>query len=168
MDHKEKLKEAEGRLGQLHRYRDMIWENIDAADEIYHPILFIIEDAIQRQLDKIANLNGTHIEKRHRNKKYVFEVRRNRLGAADVYINGELIVSMLDEIVEATDPDKIQTDIVKGCGSRIPDAVFVKSLLYSPSDNICHLSDKVKAILDRDIPEDIRKMLDENIGRMKR
>ena len=100
-------------------------------------------------------------------KKYVFEVRRNRVGAADVYLNGELIANMIDEVVDAAEPEKIQTDIVSGKGSRIPDAVFVKSLLYSPSDDICHLSDKVKAVLDRDIPAEILQGLQSNIERLK-
>lgn len=167
MNKKEKLKTATARLAQLHRYRDLIWENIDVTDELYHPLLFIIEEAVQRQNDEVAILCGTKIEKTHRRKKYVFEVNRSRIGAADVFLNGELLVSLLDEVVEAPEPEKIHTDIIKGRGSRIPDAVFVKSLLYSPSDHICHLSDKVKAVLDRDIPEDIQKMLKKNIERVK-
>jgi len=167
MNKQEKLETAMKRLAQLHRYRDLLWENVGVTDELYHPLLFIIEGAIQRQNDEVAILRGAKIEKTHKRKKYVFEVGRNRIGAADVYLNGELLVSLFDEVVEAVEPEKMQTDIVKGRGSRIPDAVFVKSLLYSPSDDICHLSDKVKAVLDRDIPEDIQKMLQENIERVK-
>lgn len=168
MNKQEKLETAMKRLAQLHHYRDLLWENIDSTDELYCPILFLIEDAVQRQNDDIAILRGAKIEKTHKRKKYVFEVSRNRTGAADVYLNGELLVSLLDEVVEASEPEKIQTDIVKGHGSRIPDAVFVKSLLYSPSDHICHLSDKVKAVLDRDIPEEIQLELDKAIREMKK
>lgn len=167
MNKQEKLETAMKRLAQLHRYRDLLWEHVEVTDELYHPLLFIIDEAIQRQNDEVAILRGAKIEKTHKRKKYVFEVGRNRIGAADVYLNGELLVSLFDEVVEAIEPEKMQTDIVKGRGSRIPDAVFVKSLLYSPSDDICHLSDKVKAVLDRDIPEDIQKMLQENIERVK-
>ena len=168
MNEQEKLKSALERLGQLHRYRDILWENIDTTDELYHPILFILEEAILRKNDEIAILRGAKIEKKqHMRKKDVFEVRRNRVGAADVYLNGELLVSLFDEVVNAVEPEKMQTDIVKGQGSRIPDAVFVKSLLYSPSDDICHLSDKVKAVLDRDIPAEILQGLQNNIERLK-
>lgn len=165
MDKQEKLKAAMERLARLHRFRDLLWETLNCEDELYHQILFIVEDAILRQNDEIAVLRGAKIEKTHKRKRYVFDVRRNRIGAADVYLNGKLIANMLDEVVDATEPEKIQTDIVKGKGSTIPDAVFVKSVLYSPADSVCHLSDRVKAILDRDIPEEIQKRLTANHAR---
>ena len=34
MNEQEKLKSALERLGQLHRYRDILWENIDTTDEV--------------------------------------------------------------------------------------------------------------------------------------
>lgn len=156
------------RLARLHRFRDLLWETMNCEEELYHRILFLVEDAIQRLNDDIAVLRGAKIEKTHKRKKYIFEVRRNRIGAADVYLNGELIANMIDEVVEASEPEKVQTDIVSGKGSTIPDAVFVKSVLYSPADSVCHLSDKVKAILDRDISEDIQKKLKENLARVNR
>lgn len=113
-------------------------------------------------------MRGAKIERTHKRKRYIFEVRRNRIGAADVYLNGELIANMIDEVVEANEPEKVQTDIVRGKGSTISDAVFVKSVLYSPVDSVCHMSDKVKAILDRDIPEEIQKKLKENLARTNR
>ena len=64
MNEQEKLKSALERLGQLHRYRDILWENIDTTDELYHPILFILEDAILRKNDEIAILRGAKIEKK--------------------------------------------------------------------------------------------------------
>ena len=166
MDKQEKLKVAMERLARLHRFRDQLWETLNNEEELYHQILFLVEEVIQRQNDEIAVLHGAKIEKTHKRKRYVFEVRRNRIGAADVYLNGELIANMIDEVVDATEPEKIQTDIVKGKCSTIPDAVFVKSVLYSPRDSVCHLSDKVKAILDRDIPEEIQKKLKENRRRI--
>ena len=166
MDKQEKLKAAMERLARLHRFRDLLWETMNCEDELYHQILFIVEDAILRQNDEIAVLRGAKIEKTHKRKRYVFDVRRNRIGAADVYLNGELIANMLDEAVDAAEPEKIQTDIVKGKGSTIPDAVFVKSVLYSPRDSVCHLSDRVKAILDRDIPEEIQEKLKANLARI--
>lgn len=168
MNKQEKLKAAMERLARLHRFRDLLWETMNCEEELYHRILFLVEDAIQRLNDDIAVLRGAKIEKTHKRKKYIFEVRRNRIGAADVYLNGELIANMIDEVVEASEPEKVQTDIVSGKGSTIPDAVFVKSVLYSPADSVCHLSDKVKAILDRDISEDIQKKLKENLARVNR
>ena len=153
------------RLARLHRFRDLLWETLSIEEELYHQILFFVEDAIQRQNDEITILRGAKIEKTHKRKRYIFDVRRSRIGAADVYLNGELIANMIDEIVEADEPEKIQTDIVKGKGSTIPDAVFVKSVLYSPGDSVCHLSDRVKAILDRDIPEEIQERLKANLAR---
>lgn len=154
------------RLARLHRFRDLLWETMNCEEELYHRILFLVEDAIQRLNDVIAVLRGAKIEKTHKRKKYIFEVRRNRNGAADVYLNGELIANMIDEVVEASEPEKVQTDIVKGKGSMIPDAVFVKSVLYSPADSVCHLSDKVKTILDRDIPKEIQAKLKANLARV--
>lgn len=168
MNKQEKLKAAIERLARLHRFRDLLWETMNCEEELYHRILFLVEDAIQRLNDDIAVLRGAKIEKTHKRKRYVFEVRRNRIGAADVYLNGELIANMIDEVVEAREPEKVQTDIVSGKGSTIPDAVFVKSVLYSPADSVCHLSDKVKAILDRDISKDIQKKLKENLARVNR
>ena len=165
MNKQEKLKVAMERLARLHRFRGLLWETLNNEEELYHQILFLVEEAIQRQNDEIVILRGAKIEKTHKRKRYVFEVRRNRIGAADVYLNGEPIANMLDEVVDAAEPEKIQTDIVKGKGSTIPDAVFVKSVLYSPANSVCHLSDRVKAILDRDIPEEIQEKLKANLAR---
>ena len=156
------------RLGRLHRLRDLLWEHLEDTDELYHPVLFLVEDAIRRQNDEIALMRGAKIEKRHCGKKYVFEVVRHDIGIAEVYLNGEKLASLMDEVVSADEPSEICTDIVRGWGSRIPDTVFVKSLLYSPSDEVCHLSDKVKAVLDRDIPEKIRIELQRNAEKLAR
>ena len=50
----------------------------------------------------------------------------------------------------------------------MPDAVFVKLVLYSPADSVCHLSDNVKTILDRDIPKEIQAKLKANLARVNR
>ncbi len=142
-------------LAKLHKLRDFIWSYFDKTDEIYHPLLRLTEDAIAEQIDKIAILRGCKIVKTNKRKKYVFEVGRERIGAADVYLNGEKIWSFIDEIVKVENGDVIYTDIVKGMGSRIPDAVFVKALFFTASDEVSDLSKKVKAILERDIPKEI-------------
>lgn len=164
----EKLEREKEQLAKLHRLRDFIWDNFSKSDEIYHQLLHLAETAIADKIDDIAILRGCNIVKTNKRKKYVLEVGRNRIGAADVYLNGELMVNLFDEVVEVQPGDVIFTDIVNGKGSRIPDALFVKALLYSPGDEICHLSDKVKAVLDRDIPEEILEEQKRNLARYKK
>lgn len=166
--HRDKVEAEMKSLHKLHALRDYIWDNFSETDSIYHQLLHITEMAIADKNDDIALLRGANIVKTNKRKKYVFEVGRNRIGAADVYLNGELLVSLFDEVVEVSDKDVIFTDIVNGRGSRIPDAVYVKSVLYSPGDDICHLSDKVKAVLDRDIPKEILDELQRNLERSKK
>lgn len=165
---RDKLDAEMKNLHKLHALRDYIWGNFSKSEPIYHQLLHIAETAIADKVDDIAIIRGSNIIKTNKRKKYVFEVGRDRLGAADVYLNGELLVNLVDEVVEAKDPRTIQTDIVNGMGSRIPDAVFVKSLLYSPGDDICHLSNKVKAVLDRDIPKAIAEELQRNLVSSKK
>lgn len=155
-------------LHKLHALRDYIWDNFSESEPIYHQLLHVAETAIADKNDDIALLRGANIVKTNKRKKYIFEVGRNRIGAADVYLNGELLVSLFDSVNKVKETDVIYTDIVNGMGSRIPDAVFVKALLYSPGDEICHLSDKVKAILDRDIPKEILNELQRNLERFKK
>ncbi len=164
----EKLDYEKEQLAKLHRLRDFIWDNFSESDGIYHQLLHMTETAIEDKIDDIAILRGCNITKTNKRKKYVFEVGRNRIGAADVYLNGELMVNLFDEVVDVKPDDVIYTDIVNGKGSCIPDALFVKALLYSPGDEICHLSEKVKAVLDRDIPEEILEEQRRNLARYKK
>ena len=167
-DEKEKLEYEKCRLIKLYRLRDYLWGNFSKSDEISRQLFHLVETAISEQMDTIAILEGCKITKSNKRKKYVFEVGRNRLGAADIYLNGELLVSLMDEVIKVSDENVIHTDIVRGMGSRIPDAFFVKALLYSPTDEKCHLSDKVKAVLDRDIPKVILEEQARNIARYKK
>lgn len=152
-------------LCKLHALRDYLWENFDPKDPTYAALYLAVEQLIADKQDNIAILRGCDLIKNNKRKKYVFEVGRERIGAADVYLNGELMVSIFDEVVKVKPGDVIFSDIVKGRGSRIPDAFFVKTLLYSPGDAICHLSDKVKAVLDRDIPQEILEEQKRNLAR---
>lgn len=165
---KNKLEVETEYLGKLHKLRDFIWSYFDKTDEIYHPILRMIEEAIAEKLDDIAVLRGCKLVKSNKRKKYVFEVGRERPGAADVYLNGEKLASFIDEIIMVQKGDVVYTDIVKGKASRIPDALFVKALLYSFTDNISHLSDKVKEVLDRDVPQEILEEQRKNAERFKK
>ena len=150
-EREEKVEAEFKKLHKLHALRNYLWENFDEKDPTYAELYFAVERLIADKQDDIAILRGCNLIKNNKRKKYVFEVGRERIGAADVYLNGELMVSL--------------TDIVKGKGSRIPDALFVKALLYSPGDAICHLSDKVKAVLDRDIPQEILEEQKRNLAR---
>ncbi len=165
---RDKVEDEMKTLHKLHALRDYIWGNFSKSEPIYHQLLHVAETAIADKIDDIALLRGAKIIKTNKRKKYVFEVGRNRIGSADVYLNGELLVSLFDEVIEADDKNVIFTDIVNGKGSRIPDAVFVKSVLYSPGDDICHLSDKIKAVLDRDIPKEILERLQKNLEKLKK
>ena len=46
MNKQEKLKAAMEQLARLHRFRDLLWETLNCEDELYHQILFLVEDAI--------------------------------------------------------------------------------------------------------------------------
>ena len=164
-EREEKVEAEFKKLHKLHALRNYLWENFDEKDPTYAELYFAVERLIADKQDDIAILRGCNLIKNNKRKKYVFEVGRERIGAADVYLNGELMVSLFDEVVKVKPGDVIFTDIVKGKGSRIPDALFVKALLYSPGDAICHLSDKVKAVLDRDIPQEILEEQKRNLAR---
>ena len=97
-----------------------------------------------------------------------FEVGRERVGGADVYLNGEKIWSFPDEIVKVEKNDIIFTDIVKGMGSRMPDAAFVKALFFTPLGERSNLSDRVRAIFDRDIPQEILEEQKRNAESLKK
>lgn len=154
-------------LHKLYALQDYILENFSNTEPIYQQLLHVAEMAIADKKEDIALLRGSEIVKTNKRKKYVFEVGRNRIGAADVYLNGELMANFFDKVVKVNPGDVIFTDIVNGMGSPIPDALFVKALLYSPGDDICHLSDKVKAVLDRDIPKEILEEQERNLARSK-
>jgi hypothetical protein len=95
------------------------------------------------------------------------EVKRIRpsvtQGEADVYINGEKIISFGDTICLKQNDDnftdgfrtfknvKHYGEVIGGWGSIKPDSDFILGLLYHPFDNVYHYSDKFKeAILKAD------------------
>lgn len=167
-DKQNELEVAKNYLAKLHKLRDFIWSYFDKTDEIYNLLLRLIEEAIAEKIDEIAILRGCKIVKTGKRKKYVFEVGREKVGAADVYLNGEKIWSFFDEIVKVEKGDVIFTDIVKGMGSRIPDAAYVKALFFTPLGNVSDLSEKVKAVFDNDIPAEILELQKRNCERLKK
>lgn len=168
MDKKNQLEVEKEYLAKLHKLRDFIWGYFDKTDDIYNSIMRLTEEAIADKIDDIAILRGCKLVKTNKRKKYVFEVGRERVGGADVYLNGEKIWSFPDEIVKVEKNDVIFTDIVKGMGSRMPDAAFVKALFFTPLGEKSNLSDRVRAIFDRDIPSEILETQRKNCERDKR
>ena len=136
---------------------------------IYDALISLIDFAIADVRTELAVLSGAKgVVQARKKKKYVFEVQRDKLGIASVLCNGVLLASMMDESVDVTNYNGIvYTDIVNGISSRIPDAHFIKSLLYSPADDLCHWSEKVKDFFNKDIPANIRKELENNLKRCK-
>lgn len=166
MDKKNQLEVEMEYLAKLHKLRDFIQSYLDKTDEIYNPVMRLTEEAISNKNDDIAILRGCKLVKNNQRKKYVFEVGRERIGAADVYLNGEKVWSFIDEIIKVEKGDVIFTDIVKGMGSRMPDAAFVKALFFTPLGEVSDLSKKVKEIFDRDIPTEILEMQRRNCERI--
>ncbi len=95
------------------------------------------------------------------------EVKRNRpsvtQGTADVYINGELIISFDDQMYlknnDGTFTNGFNTiknakhygEVISGWGSIKPDSDFIFGLIYHVYDNVYHYSDLFKeAILKGD------------------
>ena len=77
------------------------------------------------------------------------EVKRERpsatQGYAHIYINGVRVHSFMDEIELVTDKNKpTYGENIGGWASIIPDSDFIMGLLYHPSDEIYHYSDKAK------------------------
>ena len=70
--------------------------------------------------------------------KLEIEVKRRRFsvtqGQADVYVNGEMVISFGDTIEIINDGQ--------------PDSMFIRGLLFHPYDDVYHYSEKVKRILD--------------------
>jgi hypothetical protein len=95
------------------------------------------------------------------------EVKRNRpsvtQGSADVYINGEKVITFGDDIYmqnkdgtftnghNTIENAKFYGEIIGGWGSIKPDSDFIFGLFYHPYDNIYHYSELAgKAILKAD------------------
>ncbi len=167
-EQEEKVEVEYKKLHKLQALRDYLWGNFDEKDPAYAELYFAVERLIADKKDDIAILRGCDLIKNNKRKKYIFEVGRERIGAADVYLNGELINSFFDERVKVTDHAKVVTDIVRGFASRIPDALYVKAALYAPVGGVSVFSEKIKSIFDRDIPEEILEEQRRNVEQLKK
>ena len=84
--------------------------------------------------------------------KLEIEVKRRRFsvtqGQADVYVNGEMVISFGDTIVIINDGQPYYSEKIGNWASIVPDSKFIRGLLFHPYDDVYHYSEKVKRILD--------------------
>lgn len=84
--------------------------------------------------------------------KLEIEVKRSRFsatqGQADVYVNGEMVISFSDTIEIINDGQPYYSEKIGNWASTVPDSKFIRGLLFHPFDNFYHYSEKVKRILD--------------------
>lgn len=71
-------------------------------------------------------------------------------GLADVYVNGEKVISFGDTIEIIRDGDTYYGEKIGGWASKTPDSAFIKGLLWHPYDKVYHYSDLVKHILEKE------------------
>ena len=84
--------------------------------------------------------------------KLEIEVKRRRFsvtqGQADVYVNGEMVISFGDTIESINDGQPYYSEKIGNWASIVPDSKFIRGLLFHPYDDVYHYSEKVKRILD--------------------
>ena len=84
--------------------------------------------------------------------KLEIEVKRRRFsvtqGQADVYVNGEMVISFGDTIEIINDGQPYYSEKIGNWASTVPDSMFIRGLLFHPYDDVYHYSEKVKRILD--------------------
>ena len=84
--------------------------------------------------------------------KLEIEVKRRRFsatqGQADVYVNGEMVISFSDTIEIINDGQPYYSEKIGNWASTVPDPMFIRGLLFHSYDDVYHYSEKVKRILD--------------------
>lgn len=84
--------------------------------------------------------------------KLEIEVKRRRFsvtqGQADVYVNGEMVISFGDTIEIINNGQPYYSEKIGNWASIVPDSKFIGGLLFHPYDDVYHYSEKVKRILD--------------------
>lgn len=79
--------------------------------------------------------------------KYVIEVKRSRpsvtQGSAEVYVNGEEMISFNDDIKLIKPNEKYYGDLIGGWASVTPDEEFIKGMLFH--------SEKFRKVLNKAI-----------------
>ena len=81
------------------------------------------------------------------------EVRRIRpsvtQGEVKVYVNGIEAATFGDDIELIHPGEKYYGPIIGDWASKKPDVGFIRGMFFHPYDNIYHVSDKVKGIIDK-------------------
>ena len=89
-----------------------------------------------------------------------FEVVRKRSSVtqqeAHVYCNGKFIINFGDEPKMIKPGEKYYGPIIGGWASTTPDSKFIRSTLYHKFDEIYHISDGVKRIIDEVIADETK------------
>lgn len=93
--------------------------------------------------------------------KFEIEVKRRRYsatqGEADIYLNGEKVMSFGDTIELIPDGGTYYGELIGNWASAVPDSAFISGLLWHEYDDIYHFSDKVKAVLEKGKVNDAKK-----------
>lgn len=81
-----------------------------------------------------------------------FEVRRVRMSVtqqeAHVYCNGQYVTNFMDEPKILKQGEKYYGPVCGGWASKTPDAQFIHGALFHIHDNIYHISDKVRKLIE--------------------
>lgn len=81
-----------------------------------------------------------------------FEVRRVRASVtqqeAHVYCNGQFVTNFMDEPKILKQGEKYYGPICGGWASTTPDAQFIHGALFHIHDDIYHISDKVRKLIE--------------------
>lgn len=91
--------------------------------------------------------------------KLDFEVKRIRTSVTQqevrVYCNGKLITNFGDNPKLIKPGEKYYGPIIGNWASTTPDAKFIRSTIYHKYDDLYHISDGIKKILDEAIKGEI-------------
>lgn len=83
--------------------------------------------------------------------KLVIEVKRRRMsvtqGEADVYVNGQKVITFGDEIEMIKEGERCYGDNIGGWGSKKPDSAFIAGYLWHPHDELYNFREKLERIL---------------------
>lgn len=84
--------------------------------------------------------------------KYIIEVERRRSsvtqGSAHVFVNGVEVADFYDEIKLLKKGEHYYGSYIDGRASVTPDESFIKGMLFHPFEEIYHMSEKFRKILD--------------------
>lgn len=89
--------------------------------------------------------------------KYIIEVKRRRSsvtqGSALVLVNGVEVADFYDEIKLLKKGEHYYGENIGGWASITPDETFIKGMLFHPFEELYHMSEKFRKMLDTAIEE---------------